>query len=112
MSLKKIDLSYVFKNLDGKPITEQRKLAETNQGIQMETITATMKLISTNALLASNDPKLDGAEKAKRYALALKINDAGKEIELGIDDLKLLKDLIGQFGSPLIVGQAWEQLEG
>lgn len=111
MSVKKIDLTYVFVDLNGEPITEKKQTGETNQGPVFETITAKMKLIATNALLNTGDPQLSGSDKAKRYALALRINDAEKEIELGNDDLKLLKGLIGQFGSPLIVGQAWEQLE-
>ncbi len=102
----KIKLNYVFKTLDG--------IAIKNQGKDF-----TFRQVCENALLIEPvNPQtgrpmklIDGNEKIRRYSLALQIHNAKSEVDLSIDDIKLLKDLIADMGSPLIVGQAWNILD-
>jgi len=102
----KIKLNYVFKTLDGMPLKNQGK-------------DFTFKAACENALLIEQaDPRtgqpkksIDGTEKMRRYSLALQIHNAKSEVDISIEDVKLLKDLIAEIGSPLIVGQAWNILD-
>jgi len=54
---------------------------------------------------------MDGIEKARRYFLAIEIHTAKNQVELSVDDIKLIKDEIGRVYPPLIVGQAYEILD-
>ena len=95
----KIDLNYVFKTLDGTPIKNEEK-------------EFTMKSACVNALtLSVPNERISGEDKVKRAILAEDIYRAENEINLNVDDLKMIKDLIGQVGSPLIVKQAWDILD-
>lgn len=47
-----------------------------------------------------------------RGFLARKLMDAKTEIELSIEDLKSIKDCVGETFVPLIVFQVWNALEG
>lgn len=98
-----IKLNQVIKNLEGDPI----KNADNKKD------DLTMRNVCVNALLAnySDERDIDGNEKAKRYELAMKIHLEKKEIELEIDDVKLIKDLIGKMHFPLVVGQAYRILD-
>lgn len=102
----KIKLNYVFKTLDGNPLKNQNKEFTFRQACE-------------NALLIERaNPQtrqiikpIDGVEKMRRYGLAFQIHNAKSEIDISIEDIKLLKDLIADMGSPLIVGQAWNILD-
>lgn len=74
----------------------------------------TLKTISVEALLAAFDDErssLTGEEKVKRYHLATQIH-TNDEIDITVEDISLIKKLIGKGYGALIVGQAWEVLEG
>lgn len=115
----KIKLNYVFKTLDGTALTNRitEKDKEGKDVIVQKDIT--LRQICENALLVERtDPRtgqmikpINGVEKMQRYNLALQIHNAKSEIDLSVDDIKLLKDLIAEIGSPLIVGQAWNILD-
>lgn len=97
----KIDFSKEFKNLNNETL----KSGETN---------VTLKSICTEALLNSSvEEKITGEEKAKRYNLALEIFASKQKIvEISIEDVAVIKKLVGDFYSPLVVGQAYKFLEG
>lgn len=115
----KIKLNYVFKTLDGIALTNRitEKNEEGKDVIVQKDVT--LRQICENALLVERtDPRtgqmikpINGVEKMQRYNLALQIHNAKSEIDLSVDDIKLLKDLIAEIGSPLIVGQAWNILD-
>ena len=92
----KINFSQQLKNLKGEEIKD-----------------LTLKVVSTEALLATFDDEraLSGEEKAKRYLLATRVY-ANEELDLTVEEIAKLKQLIGKGYGPLIVGQAWEMLEG
>jgi len=63
--------------------------------------------------LMSPEEGISGQEKAERWKLATKIYFNPKTIDLTIEEVAKIKDLIGKgFPSPLVVGQAWQMLEG
>lgn len=81
------------------------------EGVEDQRKPVELKVIAMNALMAVNpDEKIDGAEKVKRYDLALRI--ARDEEEFAVEDTALVKKLIGDGFGPLIVGQAYKMLEG
>ena len=128
--MKLSNLDYVFKTLDGENITKTIKASENgkvvdgkvmavleNGHLEVERITKeipiTFKDICVRALHGMRkEEKIDGVEKERRGALANKIFNAKKEVEIEFeDDIKRLKELIGKDGSPLIVHQAYQILD-
>ena len=89
-----------------KPQNAQGKYIETEPSLTLTTV-------ALNALLNTyeDERSLTGKEKADRMQLALKINKNPKEADLTIEQMKLVKDLIGKAYGPLIVGRAYEMLE-
>ena len=81
-------------------------------GTDLENIT--LKSVTTEVLqLAFQDEQgLSGEEKAKRWVLATRVYANPGNIDLTIEEVSLIKKLIGKAYGPLIVGQAWEMLEG
>ena len=92
----KIDFAKTIKTLDGKELDPPRTLGQ----------------ISAEALLGNYpDEKIDGDEKAKRLKLALRIVDA-KDVDLKSEEIAKIKRLVGIAYAPLVVGQAFDMLEG
>lgn len=60
--------------------------------------------------LMANDEKLDGSEKMKRFLMATKIQ-AAKELELKIEEVVLLKEVVGKNYGTLVVGRVFEILD-
>lgn len=96
----KIDFTKPILNLDGTPV----KLSERD--------TLTLKAVSTGALLSAHpsDENLPGEDKAKRFALAMTIEQADGAIDLKPEDVVTLRSLIGRGYAPLVVGRAYELL--
>jgi hypothetical protein len=91
----KINFNQPIKNIQGEEIKD-----------------LTLKVVSVESLLATfSDEQISGEEKAKRYLLATRIY-ANEELELTVEEIAKIKQLIGKGYGPLIVGQAWEMLEG
>ena len=75
----------------------------------------TLKTVCVNSLMRQyeDEKNLNGEEKLKRGLLAERIYKAKKTIDLTVDELKLLKDLIGKNPqyNPLFVMRAYELLD-
>ncbi len=97
----KIKTNQAFKTLDGQPLENEDKKE------------ITLGLISINALLGSypDEKNLAGTEKVSRYKLAVKLSNK-EVVDLESEDIVLLKKLIAKGFNPLIVGQAFDLLEG
>ena len=93
----KINFNQPIKNITGEEIKD-----------------LTLKSVSVEALLAtfSDEQSLLGEEKAKRYVLATRIYANSEELDLTVEEIAKIKQLIGKGYGPLVVGQAWEILEG
>ncbi len=96
----KRDFQQPIVNLEGKPLKDE------------DGKPVTLCSVALNALLASipNDI-VTGEAKAKRYALALKINDHPGDVNVTAEELTLLKEQIGKIYAPLVVGRAYDLLE-
>jgi len=98
------NFDWALKTLDGKDIpgTEPDKPGKP----------LTAAAVAINALLAPNDEKLAGTEKAHRYCLAQKIHQSPAEVDLKVEDVTLIKKLVGEVYAPLVVGQMFPFLDG
>lgn len=101
----KIDFSQQLKDLDGDVIIDDSK--------KDKPITLTLGKIAIGALTASyvDEPNLSGEDKLTRYQIAMKIKEGG-EVDLTIEEISEVKKLIGKYGAVLIVGQAYQMIEG
>ena len=88
--------------LDGEVILDQKNEPATVRGVAIEALFATFK----------DEENLSGEEKLKRWELASKIKASSDPVELVVEEVALLKKLIGKAYGTLIVGQAWRILEG
>ena len=69
--------------------------------------------IATNALLtpqAAADQNVPTEEKVRRFRLAQKVTNGGT-LDMSLEDLVLLKEIIGKAYPPLVVGRAFEILD-
>ena len=58
------------------------------------------------------DDRLDGKKKFDLFKIAMKVDDMmqGKGGELGVDEIKTIKDRVGVY-PPLMVGRIWSMLD-
>jgi len=100
----KIDMSQTLKTLEGKDLTEKDEDGKDKP--------ITLGVIACSALLTPHqgEDNLSGEDKARRHKLAVRIVNA-VHVDIVIDDVALLKKLIGKNPYPLYVGQAFEMLD-
>jgi hypothetical protein len=97
----KINFNQEIKTIEGETIPKQGSEKEFLKLID----------VAINALLTF-DEKSTGEEKFKRYNIAKEIHSNLNEIDLRLEDIAMIKSLIGKIYSPLVVGQTWKMLEG
>lgn len=98
----KINFDSAITNLDGfSPARDDKGAAITLQAVAL---TALMAMLP-------EDQNMQGDEKASRFRLALRIH-AGGEQDMAPEDATTLKRLIGRCYGPLVVGRAYELLNG
>lgn len=97
-----VNVDVVLKNLQGE------SLKDTNA--QGEVIEATVKLALINAILAPTKAQESGMDKVKKYELAKRIY-ASSEVDLDIEEIKLIKDCVSAIYPALITGQIFEMLQ-
>jgi hypothetical protein len=95
----KIDFSAVIKDLDGDAVKDGER-------------DATLGRVACTALLASHadEQNLPAEDKVKRFRLA-EVAAKGAQAELQVEDVALIKTLIGKMFAPLIVGRAYDIIE-
>lgn len=73
-----------------------------------------LKKVCVNALLGNvPNENISGEEKYKRYKLFRRIDESVDGFaEVSAEEITLLKTLIGKFYLPLVVGRAYDALEG
>ncbi|MBA7465156.1 hypothetical protein ES707_00318 [subsurface metagenome] len=116
----KIDFNYQFKTLDGKVIPErpdEEIVDKDGKKTTKKHPPFTLRKVCENVLLMpeideNGEPKeISGEEKAKRYGLAKRIYTGTGSVDLQVEDIALLKKLIGRHYPTLTSGQAWEILD-
>ena len=94
------DFNQILLNLDGTPARDQQ-----DKPIMLG-------FIATTALLAHNQNDMATAEqKAKRFQIAVKINNRPGAVDITAEELSNIKECIGKFYGPLVVGRSFELLE-
>jgi len=95
-----IEFSTAITDLAGQPLKEG------------ETI-ATVRSVTVNALQAlfADEQNLAGGEKVHRALLAQRIYDAKEPLALKVEDVALIKKLVGKAYGPLVVMRAWAVLD-
>jgi len=95
-----VKVNVPLKTLDGQTMKDN---------VDGQAVDATVKMAIVNAVLSPVD-KESGIDKVKKYELAKKIY-ASDEVDLNEDDIKLIKDRVGETFAPIIVGQIYELLK-
>jgi hypothetical protein len=95
----KIDFSAVIKDLDGEAVKDGDK-------------DATLGRVACSALLASYaaEQNLAAEDKVRRFRLAETAAKGGEQ-EIKVEDVALIKQLIGKMFAPLIVARAYDLIE-
>jgi hypothetical protein len=94
----KLKFNEKIKDLDGNVLKDNGK-------------ELTLLNVATTSLLAVfDDERIDGQEKAKRGMLAIKIH-SNPDVELTVEEIALIKRLIGKTYVPLVVARAYEIIE-
>ena len=106
----KLDVMRQLTNLDGTPLERPSRACPTC-GRADESEPITLRAVATTSLLAKTQEQVKGDEKAKRWALAKRIEQEDAPV-LDLDVLALVKRLVGEIQPPLVVGQVWAWLEG
>lgn len=96
--MAKINFSVVLTRLGGKPLKDDEDKELTLAGAAKQ------------ALLVLDD-KQTGEQKYNNYCLATKVADGG-EVTLKSEEISTIKEMIGKYMYPVVVGQAWDLLEG
>lgn len=96
----KISFNEALLDFGGKPMIKE----DTGEPL-------TIKNVCINSLIGTS-PKRDikPEDKFKQAVLAEKIYN-NDELDLSVDNIKLLKDLVGMFWSPIVVMQVWRKLD-
>jgi len=96
----KLDFGKVLTGFDGKPIKFNDR-------------DATLGLVAVEALCAvyQDEKDLTGEEKVKRATLA-EVAYQGNGVDVSVEDIALIKRLIGKAYGPLVVKKAYDIIEG
>lgn len=97
----KLNFSAVINDLEGNPCKDAKGDNATLGSITVEALMATFP----------DEQNLLGADKVKRFRLAEQAFKGGTQ-EVEVDDVALLKTLIGKAYGPLVVGRAYDLIEG
>ena len=97
----KIDFSVALKSLAGDEIKDGKGEAFTLRDAAVVALDA----------VSDDDRKLDGKEKYRRGHLATRIYGTKEPIALDVDELALVKTLIGKIYGPRIVKETWDILD-
>jgi len=108
----KINVTQQLMQLDGTPMETGKEVCLACGQVLGESEPMTVRLAATRALtpIYRDEPSLPGDEKVKRFHLALRLVDSD-EPELQAKDIILIKDMVGKFHGPVVVGRVWEIID-
>lgn len=108
----KIDFGTVLKNKKGEPMKGDVKFDDKGEPIPDSGTDVTLGSVAETALLATFQDealKLEGSEKVKRFKIAMKLDGV---TEVTPEEIVTIKAVIGKAFGPMIVGRAFEILDG
>lgn len=95
-----VKVNILIKNMEGVVMQDN---------VDGEAVDATVKMAIVNAVLSPVERE-NGVEKVKKYELAKKVY-ASDEVDLDEEEIKLIKDRVGEVFAPIIVGQVYDLLK-
>jgi len=95
----KVDFQKPILGLNGKPIVDN------NAGGDL-----TLATVCSRSLIASDTPK-NAEEKFRRGRLAIKISDSKVPLDLKVEDISLIKEVVSEIWSPLVIARAFPLLD-
>jgi len=100
----KLPINTAILDAKGETITQQ---------LDGETMTiGSLSIMGLSSVNPDSKKEISATDKFKRGALAIKIqNIEGLFVDISIEELALIKQLIGEIGSPVVVARAWQLLE-
>jgi len=106
----KLDVTRELTNLDGTSLVQPGTRC-TTCGHITDPEPVTLRGVLTTSLLAQTREQVAGDEKARRWALAMRIQQEDAP-ELTVKELELVQRLVGEIQPTLTAGQVWVMLEG
>jgi len=106
----KLDVTRELTNLDGTPLVQPGTRC-TTCGHITDPEPVTLRGVLTTSLLAQSREQVAGDEKARRWALAMRIQQEDAP-ELSLKELELVQRLVGEIQPTLTAGQVWVMLDG
>lgn len=95
-----VKVNIPLKTLDGRVMKDD---------VDGKAIDATVRMAIVNAVLAPVQNE-KGVDKVVKYELAKKVYTSD-EVDLNEDEIKTIKDAVGENFAPIIVGQIYELLK-
>ena len=90
---------------------QEQLVSFTGEGLKEGDQVITLGLIACNALMNSTEEKMQGDEKVRRFDLATVIYASTEAVDMKVEDVALIKKLIGEMYGPVIVGPTWKMLD-
>ena len=97
-----INFSQELKSIEGDDIPFRNRPKTLLKDLAIDTLQA----------MFDDERNLAGEEKAKRWVLATRIYANPEGVDLELEEIVLVKKLIGKAYGPCFVGQAFDMLEG
>lgn len=104
-----VDVTQTLKNMNGQTMKDMIEEVDDKGKKTAVAIDATVKMAIVNALLAPVQ-KESGVDKVKKYELAKKVY-ASDDVDLNEDEIKLIKERVGECLIPLVVGRIYDLLK-
>jgi hypothetical protein len=96
-----VNVNAVLKSMDDTELLDEKGSRVTLRTIAIESLLAAYK----------GEESMTGDEKMKRWELASKIKHSHENCELAVEEISMVKTLVGKAYGPLVVGQVWYILE-
>lgn len=108
----KISVTQQLMELDGTPMITGKVVCQTCGQAVSEPEPMTVRLAAVRALSVTfrDEPSVQGEERVKRFHLAFKITDED-EPNLTIEEIALIKKLVGKMGPNVVAGRMWAILD-
>lgn len=101
--MAKLNVDVVIKGIDGKPIKERKTESKGEKNL-------TFRVVARESLLVLED-KMNGEDKYERFKIAGLIEKGG-DVTLTAEQMAIVKEAIGKYQYPVVVGAAWDHIEG
>ena len=102
----------IIKNLDATFLNIEGEVMKKDGSEDPITLKDVCKTSILNNYKDTRDYKMTGTDKEKAFAIYKALHDANDEVELKTEQITELKKAIGFSYTTIIVGQAFEMIEG